>query len=1289
MQNRRGMAAPRPPGRTLVPGLLALALLLSAPPAAGDGAPYGVNIHAPEGPLLSQLLDQVEAAGISWVRIDLGWADVEKERGRDDWTLYDALVAETSRRGVRVFATLGFTPAWATDGPAGSGVPREPAEWAAFCGRAAARYRGRVDAWGIWNEPNLSGFFAGSRQQYIDVVLRPGAAAVHAADPDAKVGAPELSHLGSAEWYRWLLDVLTQAGSSIDVVTHHVYDRDGSGKVNEKLDASTVFGGRPNLWGIAAPSVREVLEYAGAQGKPFWLTETGWASDDKGEAFQASETGGILRSWFARDQPAWVKKVFVYELIDDGRDGIPRWGLLRSDVSRKPSFDTYRDTVAANPPFGDVATDGALVVPSPIDAGATTAAVFRARNSGRTTWSRAAGHLLVPDGETARLAPGWISIPDAGVAPGETLTLEVPLVAPLAPGSYQVAFRLARQGGEPFGPIPARPLSVQGSCSTGAVPELTVKPPAVALPGAAVTFGWQGGGPPYLVELWKGNGFDPAERLLSTTRGTTTLSLAAPAAEATYLVRVASSGPCGDVGPFSQAAAFAVRGGARLVPVKDAASGWLVEPGQAPPPATVRFRNAGSGAAQVRFDVSGPFTITPLAASLGAGGEAEVTVFGTSGAASAGVSLGRVTATWDGGQASAAVTLAVASARAPGLRPVADRESVLVRAPAGTDVQTAELVVTNPSDVAAALVPSIAPGGAWLSVDPAEYAAPLAPRETRRLKLTVDRRLRQAEDGIAPVRTVLALGLAGGTEEDRLEVQVVDAEPGPLVPSDGRGPATASAPSFVVPTVTRATGVAGQRFRSSLLVRNTGADPVTLDLFATPLGTSGLEGALRVTRTLPGSASLLADDVLGTLFGRDDELTAHLELRSAGARALSVRSVTYGEAAASTARFGAEVPAVASGSGTGAGSAPLVLTGIRSDSGFRVNLILAETAGAEARVGLRLLDAAARLVGYVEKSVPAWGSLQASLLPTFGVPRLELASASLLVEPVSGSGRVVAIATVIDNASASFSVLTGRPVPSSAPAADPVWVVPALVHAPGLTGFFTSDLYLTNGGVRSAGLTLTYTYSGPAGAGEARTGFTLAPKAALPLSSGGDAVVNLFGLSAASSTSGTLRVEGSGSGALAARATVTTPVDLLDPARGTMTAEVPAATASSPGAVGSGGALVASVAGLRKWRRERVNLLLSEASGAAARVRLTVRTDAEGLLRDEELPLAPWEKRQLTDLLGALGGPLADRLTVAVAPAGSAPGRVLASVTVIDNATGSSQVVPLVPPGPRAALPGQ
>lgn len=329
---------------------LALAMLAASPPPARAAAasPYGINVHAPAGDRLQPQLERVAQAGVGWIRIDLIWAAVETRRGAYDWRLYDALVAEARRRNLSILAIVAYTPAWATDGAEIAGVPRHSADWRRFVTRAAKRYRGKIAVWEVWNEPNLARFWQGTRQQYWDLILVPAADAIHRIDPKAMVAGPGLAHIGSRDWHHWLLETLRRAGDRLDVVTHHLYDADGFADVTAKLDGSTQFANQPGLWDVVAPSVREVLKMADARDKPFWLTETGWQSEEVGETAQAEGYGGLLEEWLAGGTPRdWVRKIFFYELQDGSADF--SWGVLRTDGSLKPAYQAYRSFVAAHP----------------------------------------------------------------------------------------------------------------------------------------------------------------------------------------------------------------------------------------------------------------------------------------------------------------------------------------------------------------------------------------------------------------------------------------------------------------------------------------------------------------------------------------------------------------------------------------------------------------------------------------------------------------------------------------------------------------------------------------------------------------------------------------------------------------------------------------------------------------------------------------------------------------------------------------------------------------------------
>lgn len=130
-------------------------------------------------------------AGAGYTRIILRW-DVIQPAGRDDWkpaNVPDPLIEAELAAGRQVVAVLIGTPAWAATNPADGArsVPDMDA-WAAFARRMAQHYRGRIDHWIIWNEPDVwdvthpGSTWAGSVEDY-GRLLKTAYLAIKDADP--------------------------------------------------------------------------------------------------------------------------------------------------------------------------------------------------------------------------------------------------------------------------------------------------------------------------------------------------------------------------------------------------------------------------------------------------------------------------------------------------------------------------------------------------------------------------------------------------------------------------------------------------------------------------------------------------------------------------------------------------------------------------------------------------------------------------------------------------------------------------------------------------------------------------------------------------------------------------------------------------------------------------------------------------------------------------------------------------------------------------------------------------
>ena len=347
-----------------------LALALSvAPPRAfaaiGDES-LGVNVHLPADDVLDMCVD----LGVPWIRIDANWRDVHTGPGAFQFSDVDRVVDHARTRGLSVYMTLAYTPDWVarvprtrSDSYGGNDEPATSTEWVAFVEAAVARYSARgVTHFGLWNEPNLDGFWesAAGVDAYVDRILIPGADAVNRACASCLVLGPDIAHVGNYDVF--LGQVLTRAGSRFDILTHHIYN--GWPETGTSIADGDRFLEALEMrrFPFTRASLREVLDAHGYTGE-VWITETGYRAtpgDAAAEARQATYVRRVMEEQLAR---AWWTNTFFYEITDCGVDdpsctidgfGITRGtrGLPRTfpaDYREKPSYLEIRGFVDAHP----------------------------------------------------------------------------------------------------------------------------------------------------------------------------------------------------------------------------------------------------------------------------------------------------------------------------------------------------------------------------------------------------------------------------------------------------------------------------------------------------------------------------------------------------------------------------------------------------------------------------------------------------------------------------------------------------------------------------------------------------------------------------------------------------------------------------------------------------------------------------------------------------------------------------------------------------------------------------
>ncbi|HKY51559.1 MAG TPA: beta-galactosidase [Candidatus Limnocylindria bacterium] len=326
-------------------------VVLGDAPAGSEPGRHGVNEDLgwdPPSGIPSQIALMKEA-GVEWVRLPVRWQWLEPQRGSYRWERYEGAIDQARDADLKLLAVLGGTPLWS------SGIdrrtlprsiewdsfePRETSDFAAYVYRVVDRFRGRIAAYELMNEPNSPVHWnpRPNAARFVELLCA-GYLAAKYADPNAVTVVGGLNGNGltlgweAPESRDFLKAIYRGAGARcFDVMAIHPF-------------------AHPTENGIAVLQswIDETRRYMAAQGdaRELWLTETGWSS---GRALWGHTT-------ISEEQQAeWVRaiyrdvvgpqKIFWYNFKEDHAnptDPEAQWGWVRADLTPKPAFRAFSD----------------------------------------------------------------------------------------------------------------------------------------------------------------------------------------------------------------------------------------------------------------------------------------------------------------------------------------------------------------------------------------------------------------------------------------------------------------------------------------------------------------------------------------------------------------------------------------------------------------------------------------------------------------------------------------------------------------------------------------------------------------------------------------------------------------------------------------------------------------------------------------------------------------------------------------------------------------------------------
>lgn len=322
-------------------------------------------------------MDLIKALGFGWVKQQFAWRDIEgAAKGAFDWSHSDEIVYRANLKGLDILARMDNSPDWAAPGcydpaQAAMGPPRNLKDWTDFLKAFVTRYKGRIRAYQIWNEPNLAREWCKrppNPEEYAQF-LKASYQTIKSIDPNALVISAGMTPttccsdgaqaLPDMEFLRRLYDAMgNRSDGYLDLLGVHA----AGYKAEPEADPGVVAQDPILTNGDPSPvearriycfrhveDVRRLMQERGDGDKQIAILEFGWTSDPINPAyawFRVSEeekADRIVRAFqFAKQN--WAPWIGVMSLIYianpdwSGQEEQYWWAITNPDGTVRPAY---------------------------------------------------------------------------------------------------------------------------------------------------------------------------------------------------------------------------------------------------------------------------------------------------------------------------------------------------------------------------------------------------------------------------------------------------------------------------------------------------------------------------------------------------------------------------------------------------------------------------------------------------------------------------------------------------------------------------------------------------------------------------------------------------------------------------------------------------------------------------------------------------------------------------------------------------------------------------------------
>jgi hypothetical protein len=356
-------------------------------PAAETGLPFDSPEYGVQAFLWWNLriakrdLAAVDELDFGWVKQSFAWRDIETiEKGAYDWFRPDKIVKRVENSGLKLLVRIDRQPFWSQESdwpPLENAPPADLQDFGDFCGALAERFKGRIDAYQVWNEPNLSrewGEEPPDPAAYTEL-LKICYQAIKDADPEAIVISAGLAPTGTGlplaipdtEFLQGMYDA--GAADYFDVLGLNAPGYKAPPEASpEEGETNPEYGG--GRWFVFrhVEDMRAIMEANGDADKQVAILELGWTTDSQNPDYawhavtEQQQADYLVRAYqyAVENWGPWIGPIFTIYIADI--DWTPEeneqwwWAITLPDGTRRPAFDALKDMEKSS---GEVPNTGA------------------------------------------------------------------------------------------------------------------------------------------------------------------------------------------------------------------------------------------------------------------------------------------------------------------------------------------------------------------------------------------------------------------------------------------------------------------------------------------------------------------------------------------------------------------------------------------------------------------------------------------------------------------------------------------------------------------------------------------------------------------------------------------------------------------------------------------------------------------------------------------------------------------------------------------------------------------